>query len=184
MDRMIRQLLTVATLACAVALLAGAHASAQQAVPMTNEHIERIRENCSAADRTLSRLHANDALLRVNRGQLYDLISTKLMARMNSRLAINRLDASRLVSSTASFDRTLSEFRSRYQQYEERLSATLRIDCRKQPVEFYDSVSRARELRQSVHESVQNLGQFLDEYRNEFDTFQTNFHQAKTGEAS
>lgn len=184
MDRMIRQLLTVALLAGTCALFVSAYASAQQSIPMTNEHLDRIRENCSAANRTLSRLHASDALLRVNRGQLYDLISTKLMARMNSRLAINRLDASRLVSSTASFDRTLSEFRSRYQQYEERLSATLRIDCRKQPLEFYNSVTRTRELRQSVHESVQKLGQFLDEYRNEFDAFRTNFRQSKSGENS
>lgn len=181
---MIRRFSVLLTLVLAVAVLATVQVSAQQSIPITNEHIQRIKDNCRAADGTLTQLHASDALLRVNRGQLYDLISTKLMARMNSRLAMNRLDASRLISVTANFDRTLNDFRSHYRSYEERLSATLRIDCRQKPVEFYESVRQSRELREKVNQAVRNLGQYIVEYDHEFETFRTNFRQSNNGAKS
>ncbi len=170
----VKRLLVVAGVAAStlfVAQLAGA----QQAAPMTDAHIQRILANCEQAGHTLTQLHASDALLRVNRGQLYDLISTKLMARMNSRLALNRLDASKLVSSSAAFDRALTEFRTNYQLYEVQLSATLRINCKKQPVAFYDAVSESRERRIAVHDSVEKLQHYIDEYNREFDTFRMSF---------
>lgn len=164
-----------------VAVLAGslfaihATASAQEAAPMTDAHIQRILANCEQASHTLAQLHASDALLRVNRGQLYDLISTKLMARMNSRLALNRLDAGKLISASAAFDRALTEFRTNYQLYEVQLAATLRINCKKQPVAFYDAVSESRKLRITVHDSVEKLQHYIKEYGREFDVFRTNF---------
>lgn len=181
MDRMIRRLFTFLALVSAVTILAATQTQAQESTPMTNEHIERVRDNCQAAQTVLSKLRASDALLRVNRGQLYELLSTKLMARMNSRLAINRLDASRLIVSTANFDRTLTEFRTRYQAYKDQMSSTLRVDCYNQPVEFYQSVKKSRELRQAVHESVIDLGRYINEYGDEFKAFQDNFRQTKPG---
>jgi hypothetical protein len=94
---------------------------------------------------------------------------------MNSRLALNRLDASKLVSSSAAFDRTLTDFRTNYKAYEEQLSATLRIDCQKQPVAFYDAVSLSRQYRSAVHDSVIKLQYYINEYGQEFDAFITNF---------
>lgn len=176
---MVRRFLILASFSLAVVFISAVHASAQSSLPMTNEHIQHIRDNCRAANRTLSQLHASDALLRVNRGQLYDLISTKLMARMNSRLALNRLDASNLVSATANFDRTLGEFRISYQAYEEQMSSTLKIDCRKEPVEFYNAVSKTRELRGKVHHSVENLTHYINEYSRAFEVFRTDYQKSK-----
>jgi hypothetical protein len=174
---MIRKCLPALLALFAVVLMQGTSVSAQETMPLTNEHIQHIKDNCRAADRTLTQLHASDALLRVNRGQLYDLISTKLMARMNSRIALNRLDGAGLVSATAGFDSTLETFRSRYQSYEEQLSTTLHIECQNKPVEFYQAVQRTRELRGLVHEAIQGLGQYIGQYSREFDTFRTTFNQ-------
>lgn len=170
-----------------VALIAGGFlttaltVNAQQAT-MTDEHIQRIVSNCRQANRALTQLHASDLLLRTNRGQLYNLISTKLMARLNSRLSINRLDASKLVSVTAAFDRELTVFRARYDVYEEQLSAAIQIDCTKQPVAFYDAVTKSRELRSAVHESVLTISRYIEEYSAEFDTFRGEFLKQQTKE--
>src|SRR5688572_262917 len=106
--------------------------------PMTEAHIARIRDNCVDAQSTLRQLHASDALLRVNRGQLYESISTKLMAPLNSRISLNRLDGVNLVSIATTYEGQLTYFRQSYQQYEEAMSRTLKINCTNQPVVFYD----------------------------------------------
>lgn len=139
--------------------------------PMTEAHIARIRASCVEAQSTLTQLHASDALLRVNRGQQYESISTKLMAPLNSRIALNRLDGVTLVSVAAKYEGQLADFRSRYQQYEEAMSRTLKINCTNQPVAFYDSVSDARTKREKVHAATTVLHQTVRDYKNEFETF-------------
>lgn len=146
---------------------------AQSQPPMTEAHITRIRDNCVEAQSTLSQLHASDALLRVNRGQLYESISTKLMAPLNSRIALNKLDGSSLVSTTVDYETTLDKFRSDYQQYEQTLSSALQINCTKQPVTFYDDVQKARADRTQVHNDIVALETLIEKYRTEFEAFAT-----------
>lgn len=154
-----------------VGLLLQNVAQAAPSAPMTGAHIERIRANCVEAQSVLRRLHASDGLLRVNRGQLYELISTKLMAPMNSRIALNRLDGMGLVSITANYERQLDAFRLSYKEYEESMSATLEIDCTNQPVAFYDKVNESREKRQRVNEHTLVLHKTIGDYRTEFEAF-------------
>jgi hypothetical protein len=155
------------------------HVSAQaESAPMTEAHIARIRANCVDAQSTLRQLHASDALLRVNRGQLYESISTKLMAPFNSRVSLNRLDGVSLVAVAATYESQLTYFRLSYQQYEEAMSGILKINCTNQPVAFYDSVADARAKRKKVHESTVALHNTIGEYKKEFETFAKQFEGA------
>lgn len=148
---------------------------AAQAPPMTEAHIARIRSNCVEAQSTLDQLHASDALLRVNRGQLYESISEKLMAPFNSRVALNRLDGTGLIRVATDYERQLADFRTKYQEYEEAMSQTLRINCMNEPVAFYDSVSDTRAKRQKVHASTVELHKLIGDYKNELGTFAKEF---------
>lgn len=151
--------------------------SAQEA--MTETHIQRIQQNCTEAKRTIQQLHASDGPLRVNRGQAYEYISTKLMTPLNSRLIVNKLDASALVKVTAQYDKALTDFRSHYRDYDNQMSRTLSIDCKRQPVTFYDAVAKARELREKVHVSVTSLHSFVAEYEKAFGVFRTEFKEGR-----
>ena len=146
-----------------------------QEPPTTDAQINRIRTNCVAVKNTLTQLHVNDALLRVNRGQLYESIATKLMSSFNGRVSSNNLDASGLVTITNGYSSTLNTFRLDYQGYEQQLSAALKIDCNKEPVAFYDSVASARSKRTQVHNDVVTLNQSIDDYQTAFTTFADNF---------
>src|SRR6266496_4501196 len=137
-----------------------------EAAPMTEAHIEQIRANCVDAQSILTQLHASDALLRVNRGQLYESISTKLMAPFNSRVALNKYDGSKLVEQSVAYDRQLDEFRSNYKDYDEAISKALKINCINEPVAFYDSVADARTKRQIVHQSTVVLQTTIQNYKN------------------
>ncbi len=142
---------------------------AETSVAMSSEHVERIRNNCIEAQSSLSRLHASDALLRVNRGQLYESILTKLIAPFNGRAAGNRLDSALLVTSAVDYERELNQFRASYISYEESLSTVLAMNCTNQPVAFYDGVSDARVKRTIVHEHTKNLETIIQAYQSSFE---------------
>jgi hypothetical protein len=142
---------------------------------MTEDHITQIRNNCVEAQSSLNQLHASDALLRVNRGQIYESISTKLMLPLNSRIAQSRLDGLHLVSIAADYERQLADFRLSYQQYEESMSNTLAIDCVKQPVAFYDSVTATRDKRKLTHDATVTLEATIQNYSTEFEAFAAKF---------
>jgi hypothetical protein len=160
---------------CGMLLVAGTAAQtvrAQSEEPsMTEEQINHIRQNCVRAQSVLNQMHASDALLRVNRGRLYELISTKLMAPLNSRIALNRLGGLKLPATTLEYDRQLDAFRNDYQQYEEAMSRTLDIRCANQPVAFYDSLKDTREKRLKVHADTVALNTLLQTYKTDFEEF-------------
>jgi hypothetical protein len=151
------------------------NATAEETAPMTEAHIERIRANCVDAQSTLFQLHASDAGLRVNRGQLYESISTKLMAPFNSRTVLNRVSDESLLTTAAQYDRQLQVFRQRYQQYEEAMSTALRINCVNQPVAFYDTVVDTRAKRTLTHEATVELHKTIQKYGSEIETYAKNY---------
>ncbi len=163
----------------AIAQFAPAHA--QQQPPMSDAQIIRIRTSCVSALNTLNQLHASDALLRVNRGQLYESLSTKLMQRFNTRAVRANFAVTDLQSITMNYGHTLDTFRLDYQAYEEQLSAALKVDCSKQPVEFYTAVDLARTKRTKVHTDVQQLDQYVDDYETAITAFEQRYQQAAQG---
>ena len=149
--------------------------------PITDGQIQSIRNNCISAKNTLTQLHSSDALLRVNMGQSYESMSTKLMAKFNNRLANNNIANADLVSAANNFDSILDTFRSDYISYEGQLSAAMSIDCQKQPVSFYDAVSSARSKRELIHSDIKRLNQSLAQYKSELQAFETEYKAAAAG---
>jgi hypothetical protein len=167
----------VMTLALFGTISVGTAVKAEETAPMTETHIERIRSNCISAQSLLNQLHTSDALLRVDRGQLYELISTKRMAPFNSRVALNQLDSIGLPALALQYEQQLGIFRSNYQQYEEAMSKTLKINCTNQPVAFYDSLVDARTKRKLTHNSTVELNKLIQSYKAEFEVFAKKFHE-------
>lgn len=159
-------------IATAVATISLVSVSAEDTLTADEQHISNIRDNCVTAKNTLNQLHASDALLRVNMGQMYELMSTKLMDRFNARVSSNRYDNSSLTAVTSAYNKKLDSFRTDYQAYEVQLANTLKIDCNNQPIAFYDSVASSRSKRQTVHTDVSRLNQYLDDYTTALNAFE------------
>lgn len=168
------------TMMLSMASLMPAHAQEEE---LSQEHLDRIKASCTSAQHKIGQLHANDALLRVNRGQMYEAISVKLMTTMNSRIALNRLDGGGLVDTTAAYDQELAAFRVSYRVYEKQLSAAMRIDCHESPAEFYEATQTASESRKIVHDRVVKLHEYIKQYQKEFDKFHHNFKNNSKQEA-
>lgn len=176
-----RQALFVAALIILVGSGTLVHIVAAVDAPVTDAQIAQIRVNCVAAKNTLDRLHASDALLRINRGQLYESITTKLMVPFDARLDSNHIDATNLSSTNTSYVSTLTTFRTDYIAYEVQLSTALKIDCIKQPVTFYDAVISARAKRSQVHDDITSLHSYIDEYKTGLDALAKTYNTATQG---
>lgn len=149
---------------------------------LSDQQITVIQNNCASAKNTLNQLHVSDTLLRVNMGQIYESMSTKLMDKFNSRIAYNRLDNANLVSAAKNYVSALDVFRLDYQSYEEQLASTLSIDCVNQPVAFYDAVLLAHQKRNQVHTDVSNLNQYIDEYKLAVEQFEEDHQSVDEGD--
>lgn len=132
---------------------------------LTDDQIAAIRTNCLGVQSTLHRLHSNDGLARYNLAQQYNIISTKLMAPMNSRVALSKLDGVALLQTTVDFDTQYSQFDTTYQQYETTLQRALKMNCKEQPVAFFDTVSLARGHRAEVRATLDKINELLGKYR-------------------
>ena len=159
---------SIAAVVGATLFFASTHA---QATPMSEAQLARIRTSCVSAKNTLSQLRASDALLRVNRGQLYLSMSAKLMNRFNDRANSNRLDISGLQSVTQNYDAMTASFITDYRAYSEQLSNTINIDCNKDPEGFYNAIALARTQRSQVHVDITRLNQYIDDYSTVFTVF-------------
>ncbi len=146
-----------------------------QTTSLSEDRINSIRASCTSAKSILSQLHANDALLRVNRGQIYESMSTKLMARFNNRVTSHGFNALYLSQAMTDYVSALNDFRSSYRTYEEKLSNTIDIDCNKDPTGFYQSLIDARYNRTALHTSVIKLNQKMDDYGSAVGDFRSSF---------
>ena len=144
---------------------------------LSPEQIVRLQANCVPIKNSISQLHASDALLRVNRGQVYESMSTKLMDTFNSRLDNNKLDNKAMVTVTERYRMALNTFRSDYILYEQKLAAAIRIDCVNEPSTFHKTLGEARALRMTVHDDIVKLHRLIDDYRLSVDDFLLNYER-------
>ena len=144
---------------------------------LTPDQVSQIKANCVSIKNSLNQLHATDALLRVNRGQVYESMATNLMDTFNTRLANNRLDNKAMTTVTNDYRTQLDTFRSDYIAYEQKLSDAIRIDCVAQPNTFYATTEQARTLRATVHGDVLKLHRLIDDYRSSVSDFLLNYER-------
>lgn len=150
-------------------MVAAQPSHAQGALVLTDTQIFGIQENCLKSKAALERLHTADTLLRVNLGQRFENISLRLMAPLNSRVALNGLDGVALTKLTVEYNQALKQFSASYSKYDTSVSTAIKTDCVKDPVGYYQKIEQARADRTRVHASSEAATKLLGEYRNAFD---------------
>ena len=173
----------VALIAVASTFFVTAPVFAQVTTTMTDAHITRIKANCQAAVVTLGQIHSNDAPAYINRNQTYFSVSDKLMARLNSRLTLNRYDATQLVKTASAYNDQLVKFRTAYKTYDDAMNEALRADCTKEPVGFYDKVITAQTARQTVKDAADQLTVLINQYQQQVQLFENDHFSSQLGDA-
>jgi hypothetical protein len=130
----------------------------------TEAQLTKIQTECSSIKSHLKKLRSNDALMRVNLGQNYETISSRLMAKLNARIATNKLNGSKLVEKSAEFNENMGYFRENYQTYEKELVKLVDMDCQKTPKDFYIQLERVRYYRKELNFNTTKLSEIAKEY--------------------
>lgn len=159
------KIISLSIIGVALALSGPVMAQNLDTQPQESPTVERLKDRCDTILSTLRRLHTHDALLRVNTGQIYNGISVRLMARLNSRLAINRIDSTKLVEITGRFEDQRVNFADTYSKYEAAMATLVKKDCKANPADFYQSLILARDERTKLAAVVKELNSTVSEYR-------------------
>lgn len=146
---------------------------------ITDRQRETIRTNCTDLQATLNRVHQNDTLLRINRGNLYRTVSEKLMVPLNQRIAANQLDGGELSKIVADYNEQYLEFTTVYKDYETKISAAMKVDCTKQPTSFYDNVIIAHEGRRELYRANAGVVALAEEFQAEYLLFKERLNEGK-----
>jgi hypothetical protein len=131
---------------------------------MSSSESSFVVSNCSSIINKVNQLHVSDALMRVNRGQLYETTLTKLMTSFDKRLQNNNIDSTVTSQITSTFSTQLDQFRRDYILYEEQISNAIKLGCTNDTQSFVDSLDKARQLRAVVYLDVQSLNSTIDTY--------------------
>lgn len=179
MQRAISSILALIAATGLIAMLASLPVGAQtegaadgQLKPGTHGTVlKNITMDCLDVKFKLSKVHEADGLNRVNLGQLYDAMSTRLMGPLNTRIVNNHLDGSALVKTAADYQTTMIKFKNDYQTYEEQMSSLIKSDCSSQRIVFYRNLENVQRLRTYVHNDILQLNRLIATYKSDFQAF-------------
>lgn len=161
---MFKQSLTLFALVVSVVLI---NSTQTNAADLTAEKQVIIQQTCISAQTVLQKIQHNDAANRVNRGQVYETLGSRLMTPLNTRATSNGYNSSAtfLIDTTKRYRQALNDFKDHYENYDNSVSAALRTKCKDKPNVFYDHIEDARRHRQSVASDITNLSNLIGEYR-------------------
>lgn len=152
----------------AVILIAASSSTSSSAqAELSDQKKAVIQSSCVSAQTILQRIQHNDAATRVNRGQGYETLVSRLMTQLNSRATSRgyNTSASLMVDTTKRYQQALADFKDHYEDYDNAISSALKVKCKKDPVKFYTFVEEARKQRQNVANDVGTLSTLVGEYR-------------------
>ncbi len=161
-----RILLSVIGISLALVALQNIPAKADQD-DISPEKQTLIRQNCVTAQVALQQIQYSDAATRVNRGQGYESLLSRLIVPLNTRATANGFNnsATSLTATTNKYQTALNNFKKHYDSYDDALTNALHVKCQDKPVAFYRFLVEARKQRTSLANDVTSLNQFIEEYR-------------------
>lgn len=152
-----------------------------EALPLSDAQMLAIRQGCQTAKRGIDIVQETEAASRVNRGRVYESIM-QLVAALNSRVALNKLDSPALTSTTANLQKALTTFHADYIDYAKKMDQTMAESCHNAPVSFYDSLTAAREARALVAEDIRVIDKLLNQYQDGLNKLKADVAKASEGQ--
>ena len=123
-----------------------------------------IRDNCELIRDNLKNVQRSDARARVYLGGRFETILNKYVVPLNMRLVENNMSTTGLIESQNTIANGKLKFANEYVEYQQRLEELVAMDCKDNPVEFYDKLTSMRRRRKRVEQDVRDLRAAIDEY--------------------
>ncbi len=122
-----------------------------------------VRAHCDVIRSSLRDLQKTDSRIRVYLGRYYDNILIGLIKPLNLRLLDNDLSDISLINNQNDFNEAQVKFKSDYIEYQKSLEELVAMDCKMEPVAFYDRLVDVRKRRKIVNDDALKLREVADE---------------------
>lgn len=122
-----------------------------------------IIDHCNTMKDTLKSLQKVDSRARVYLGRYYETILSNFITPLNLRLVENNITNTKLLENQTNFATRRGRFVDDFIVYQQALEETVNVDCKAEPLKFYDKLKEAREKRKSVSRDVTKLRELTDE---------------------
>lgn len=132
-------------------------------VILTENQKTTIMDHCDTIKDSLKSLQRVDSRTRVYLGRYYETILSNFITPLNLRLVENNISDTRLIENQTNFANRRTRFVNDFIVYQQALEETLKVDCKNEPVRFYDKLVSAREKRKVVNRDVNRLKGMTDE---------------------
>ncbi len=132
-------------------------------VELTEEKKTDIVSNCSQIHESLVTLQHNDSRARVYLGRYFEIILTDYITPLNVWLVGHSKSSAGLVENQNNFTEGRRKFINDYITYQKGLEELVAIDCKVEPVRFYEKLENVRGERALVAKDVVALRKLMDE---------------------
>lgn len=122
----------------------------------------RIQNKCKNSQGHLGRLKGKIHGLETSRGQVYDNLLNRL-EKFSAKLTDKGLDSTELDANIVTLKEKIETFNTNLANYKQAVADLAEMDCEADPEAFQASLDTARDLRQTLHESGQDIRTFVKE---------------------
>lgn len=137
-----------------------------KAADISDEQKNAIVDRCDSIKDVLKTVQHNDSRTRVYLGRYYETILNKFITPLNVRLVENNLSNNDLIDNQNNFANARTNFIIDYIEYQKVLENLVAIDCKVEPVRFYEKLEEARFKRSVVSEDVNKLAELANDQVN------------------
>ena len=134
-----------------------------EGVTLTDTQKSTIVDHCDTIKDSLRSLQRVDSRSRVYLGRYYETILTNFITPLNLRLVENNISNTKLLDNQTNFAAKRTSFVNDFIAYQQTLEELINIDCKKEPMRFYEKLVVAREKRRTVNKDVKVLKKLTDE---------------------
>ncbi len=149
---------------CQCMVVAGPVMAAETAI--TEEQKNTILNHCDTIKDNLRKVQREDSRARVYLGRYYETILSKFITPLNLRLVENNMSDVKLIDNQTNFAARRTGFVNDYISYQQALEEVVNIDCKAEPVKFYEKLKVAQERRKNVNKDVTKMRALTDEQVN------------------
>lgn len=135
----------------------------EQGISLTDTQKNTIVDHCDTIKDNLKSLQRVDSRTRVYLGRYYETILTNFITPLNLRLVENNISNPKLLDNQTNFAAKRTNFVNDFIVYQQVLEEVINIDCKREPVKFYEKLVAAREKRKKVNKDVNILRTLTDE---------------------
>ena len=122
-----------------------------------------VRAHCDVIRSSLKDLQKTDSKIRVYLGRYYDNILIGLIKPLNLRLMDNDLSDISLINNQNDFNEAQTKFKGDYIEYQKSLEELVAMDCKTEPVAFYDKLKEVRERRGVANDDALRIKEIAGE---------------------